>query len=186
VYFNKSELQNPIIPYLPILFASIGCLLILKSFSEKRRVNYAWFLVTLGHLWTTLAIAVNDLVPLEQIAINLSGVLVSAVIGALVLIRIGKREKNTDLSMFYGHSYEYPRLDLVFLLACLGMTGFPITPMFLGEDLLFSHIHKNQVLLASIVSLSFIVDGLSIIRIYARIFMGPHIKTYHDIAFRSS
>lgn len=186
VYFHKQELHYRIIPYLPVIFAAIGCLLILKSFSEKHRVYYAWFLVTLGHIWTTLAIAVNDIVPLDQIALNLSGVLLSATIGALVLWRIGTREKYTDLSRFYGHSYEYPRLDLVFLLACLGMTGFPITPMFLGEDLLFSHIYKNQVVLAFIVSLSFVVDGLSIIRIYARLFMGPHIKTYHDIAFRSA
>lgn len=186
VYFNKASLQNPIIPYLPVIFATIGCLLMLKSFSEKHRVYYAWFLVTLGHLWTSLAIAVNDSVPLDQVAINLSGVLISAAVGGVILIRISGKEKYTDLSKFYGHSYEYPRLDLVFLLACLGMTGFPITPMFLGEDLLFSHIHQNQLILAAIVSLSFVVDGLSIIRIYARIFMGPHVKTYHDIAFRSA
>jgi formate hydrogenlyase subunit 3/multisubunit Na+/H+ antiporter MnhD subunit len=70
--------------------------------------------------------------------------------------------------------------------ACLGVTGFPITPTFIGEDLLFSHIHSHQSVLAFFVSLSFIVDGLSIIRVFARVFLGPHIKTYHEVAYKSS
>jgi formate hydrogenlyase subunit 3/multisubunit Na+/H+ antiporter MnhD subunit len=66
------------------------------------------------------------------------------------------------------------------------MTGFPISPAFIGEDLLYTHIHSDQVVLAFLVSLSFVVDGLSIIRIFARVFYGPHIKNYHEIAYRSS
>ena len=74
----------------------------------------------------------------------------------------------------------------MFLLACLGLTGFPISPTFIGEDLIFSHIHENQWLLAACVALSFVLDGLATIRIYARVFLGPHNKTYHEIAYRSS
>ena len=36
------------------------------------------------------------------------------------------------------------------------------------------------------ISLSFIIDGLSIIRIYARVFLGPHVKSQYDMAYRSS
>jgi formate hydrogenlyase subunit 3/multisubunit Na+/H+ antiporter MnhD subunit len=98
-----------------------------------------------------------------------------------------KKEHNRiDLDRFHGHAYEYPRMALLFLLACLGITGFPISPTFLGEDLIFSHIHEDQLGLASIVSLAFIIDGLSAIRIYARLFLGPHVKTYHEVAYRSS
>jgi formate hydrogenlyase subunit 3/multisubunit Na+/H+ antiporter MnhD subunit len=74
----------------------------------------------------------------------------------------------------------------VFLIACLGLTGFPITPTFLGEDLIFSHIHSDQYLLASFTALSFVVDGLSIIRIFARVFLGPHSKSPTEMAYRSS
>jgi len=28
--------------------------------------------------------------------------------------------------------------------------------------------------------------GLSVVRMYSRIFLGPHIKTYHDIPGRNS
>jgi formate hydrogenlyase subunit 3/multisubunit Na+/H+ antiporter MnhD subunit len=77
-------------------------------------------------------------------------------------------------------------MALVFLLACLGLAGFPITPSFVGEDLIFSHIHEEQFVLAFFIALSFIVDGLAIIRIYGRVFLGPHVKSIYEMAYRSS
>jgi formate hydrogenlyase subunit 3/multisubunit Na+/H+ antiporter MnhD subunit len=82
--------------------------------------------------------------------------------------------------------YEHPKITAVFLLACLGLAGFPITPTFIGEDLLFSHIEEHQFALAALASLSFIIDGIALIRIYSRVFLGPHYKTYHEVAKRSS
>jgi formate hydrogenlyase subunit 3/multisubunit Na+/H+ antiporter MnhD subunit len=71
-------------------------------------------------------------------------------------------------------------------MACLGVSGFPISPTFIGEDLIFTHIHADQVLLAFVISISFIVDGLALIRLYARLFMGPHAKSVYEMAYRSS
>jgi formate hydrogenlyase subunit 3/multisubunit Na+/H+ antiporter MnhD subunit len=71
-------------------------------------------------------------------------------------------------------------------LASLGISGFPITTAFLGEDLLFSHIKQDQLGLAVLFALSFVVDGLAAVRIFARIFFGPHVKNYHEVAYRSS
>jgi len=56
----------------------------------------------------------------------------------------------------------------------------------LGEDLLFAHIGEDQLGLAVLFSLSFVIDGLAALRIFARIFFGPHVKTYHEVAYRSS
>ncbi len=50
------------------------------------------------------------------------------------------------------------------------MTGFPITQTFLGEDLMFTHLQTNEPLLASIIALTLIIDGLVIVRIYSRLF----------------
>jgi formate hydrogenlyase subunit 3/multisubunit Na+/H+ antiporter MnhD subunit len=91
-----------------------------------------------------------------------------------------------SLDRFYGHVYEHPRIASVFLLACLGISGFPITPTFIGEDLIISHIEENQILLAFLIAMSLIINGLASIRMYARIFLGPHVKTYHETAKRSS
>jgi formate hydrogenlyase subunit 3/multisubunit Na+/H+ antiporter MnhD subunit len=82
--------------------------------------------------------------------------------------------------------YEHPKIAFTFLLGCLGIAGFPISPTFLGEDLIFTHIHAYQYGLAFLVALSFILNGLALIRIYARVFLGPHVKSMYEMAYRSS
>jgi formate hydrogenlyase subunit 3/multisubunit Na+/H+ antiporter MnhD subunit len=101
-------------------------------------------------------------------------------------MRLRYLEGNIGLNQFHGYSYEHPKIALLFLIACLGASGFPITPTFIGEDLIFTHIHEDQPMLAIFVSLSFIIDGLAIIRIYARIFLGPHVKSIYEMGYRSS
>jgi len=95
-------------------------------------------------------------------------------------------DNDIELNKFHGYTYEKPTIAFVFLLCCLSLLGFPFTPTFLGIGLLFTHIHKGQVLLIILTALSFIFIELSILRLYARIFPGPRKKNYHPIAFRSS
>jgi hypothetical protein len=66
------------------------------------------------------------------------------------------------------------------------MFGFPITSAFLGLELIYGYIHLDQVVLVSLVSLGLVINSLSVIRMYARIFLGPHVKTYHEAARKSS
>jgi formate hydrogenlyase subunit 3/multisubunit Na+/H+ antiporter MnhD subunit len=132
-----------------------------------------------------MAISFNEHFDKTHILLYLSGVIISGIIGYLCIQRLRKLEKWVSLDKFYGHSYEHPKITIIFFIACLGLSGFPITPTFIGIDLIFSHIKENQVLLAFFVALSFILNGLAVIRIYARIFLGPHVKKYHSIAKRS-
>jgi formate hydrogenlyase subunit 3/multisubunit Na+/H+ antiporter MnhD subunit len=140
----------------------------------------------MNHFWVALAVAFNESFSFDQVHFYLSGVFVSGVLGYVVLIWLKKHEGSIDLDQFHGHSHRHPKFGVIFLLACLGVSGFPITPAFVGEDLIFSHIHEDQPWLAMMVSLAFVIDGLAIIRMYARIFLGPHVKSIYDMAYRSS
>lgn len=184
--FYQEEIPNTLRQILPIIFAFIGLILSLKSFVKRHDVRFSWFLIFQNHLWIALAITFNAHFSYWDMVLFLSGVMVSAIVGYFVLHWLGKKESNMDLNRFQGHSYEYKKAAFIFLLACLGMAGFPITPTFVGEDLIFSHIEVNQVPLLVFVALSFIINGLGLIRLFARIFMGPHIKTDHPIAGRSA
>jgi formate hydrogenlyase subunit 3/multisubunit Na+/H+ antiporter MnhD subunit len=113
-------------------------------------------------------------------------VLIAGTIGYLTILRMRKIETNINLTRFNGHVYSHPKLAMVFLLSCLALSGFPISPTFIGEDLVFSHIHANQYALAFFVSASFIMDGLAILRIYARVFLGPHVHSVYEMGYRSS
>ena len=171
---------------LSIVFSLFGLLLVLKAFTERRHARLAWLLIILNHFWVALAISFNEHFTASHIAIYLSGIAVAGVVGYFTLRRLKKLEGSIDLDRFHGHSYYHPRLAFIFLIACLCATGFPITPTFIGEDLIFSHIHEEQVVLAFFTALSFIVDGLAIVRIYARVFLGPHSKSVYEMAYRSS
>lgn len=182
----QAEIPISIIKLLPLLFSSIGLILVLKAFTERKSARLTWILVVLNHFWIALAVSFNEMFNLEENVIYLSGVVVAGGIGYLALSRLARIEGGIRLDAFQGHIYEHPKIAFVFLLACLGLAGFPITTTFLGEDLILSHIHGDQIWLAACVSLSLIVDGLALIRLYARIFLGPHVKTYHEKAHRSS
>ncbi|MEQ8360134.1 MAG: proton-conducting transporter membrane subunit [Cytophagales bacterium] len=170
----------------PNVLALIALVLSLRSFVERKSPEYSFSLVAFSHFWIALAISFNEHFNLSHTLIYLSGVVLSLLIGLAALKRLRKSEINIDLNGYYGHIYEYKWLAFIFLLAALGLAGFPITPTFLGEDLIFSHIHENQIFLTLLVALSAIFIGLSTVRIYIRLFLGPHIKSYHPVAHRSS
>lgn len=172
--------------YLPLIYGFLGLLMVIKAFTERNSVRLSWSLIITNHLSIALAISFNEHFDVSHHIWYLSGVIISGIVGYLCIQRLRKLESWVSLDQFYGHAYEHPKIALVFLLACLGVAGFPITPTFIGEDLIFSHIHQNQLLLAAFIALSLIINGLAAIRIYARIFLGPHIKTYHGVAKRSS
>lgn len=184
--YTKAYIPNTLHNFLPSVFALTGLMMVLKAFSETKDVTMSWVMIMMNHFWVALAVSFNEDFKYSQVHLYLSGIVVAGIIGLLALRRIKSFEHQLDLSKFHGHVYEHPKTALVFLLACLGLTGFPISPTFIGEDLIFSHIHHNQYVLAIIISIGFIIDGLALIRIYGRIFLGPHIKTYHETPYKSS
>jgi len=184
--YNKPLISPVIQNYLPLFFSLVSLIMVLKSFVERRQAVLSWILDIMSHFWIALAIAFNEQFKFEQVHLYLSGIAVSGILGLACLRWLQFHEDEIALDKFQGHSYQHPKIALVFLIACLGVSGFPISPTFIGEDLIFTHIHADQAMLAAVISISFIVDGLSIMRIYARIFMGPHVKSIYEMAYRSS
>jgi NADH:ubiquinone oxidoreductase subunit 5 (subunit L)/multisubunit Na+/H+ antiporter MnhA subunit len=185
-YKFKVDLPQQLISVLPEVFAFIGLVFVFKSFSERKSPFLAWILIVLNHFWIALAIVFNDKVSVNEIAFYLAGIILAGGIGYVALLQLKKIEMRILISQYLGHVYEHPKFAFLFLLATLGITGFPITSTFIGEDLIFSHIDSNQVVLAFFVASSFVVSGIAGIRIYARLFLGPHVKTYHELPYKSS
>jgi len=184
--YHKETLSPGLIHTLPIIFSLLGLISVLKSFTERTHARMSWNLVIMNHFWVALAVAFNENFSFDEIHLYLIGVAISGLVGYVILVKMKKQESTVDLNQFHGYSWKHPKYGMIFLLACLGASGFPITPTFIGEDLIFSHIHEDQVLLAASVALSLIIDGLAIIRIYARVFLGPHVKSIYEMAYRSS
>ncbi|MBI2471474.1 MAG: hypothetical protein HYV59_09565 [Planctomycetes bacterium] len=185
IYFREL-LPEPVEKSLPYLFCSIALIMVLKSFAERKMARLSWMLVMMHHFWIALSISVNERFYFNEDRLYLSGIVVAGIVGFFCLRWLRIHEGSIDMDQFHGHSYRHPKFAFVFLLACLGVSGFPISPTFVGEDLIFIHIREDQVILAIMVSLSYVIDGLSLIRMYARVFLGPHSKSVYEMAYRSS
>ena len=185
LYFSD-KIDDEIKHYLPLFFSLFGFLIAIKAFSERDSVRKSWTLILFNHFAIAIAISFNEHFDWMHHVWYLSGVIVSWFLGLMIINYLRKREVWISLNQFHGHSFEHPKAAFLFLLCCLGFAGFPITPTFIGEDLIFSHIHYHQVSLALFTALSLIINGLATIRIYARVFLGPHVKNYHEVAKRSS
>lgn len=125
-------------------------------------------------------------VELAHILMYTSGISIALIVGLICLRLLQNRGINLNLNWYQGHCYEFPRISFLFFLSCLGLIGFPITTTFLGIELFYSYIQNDEILFLALVSLGLLVNSLSLIRMYSRIFLGPHIKTYHEIARKSS
>lgn len=190
VYTNlfPANIPSSLFNFLPLLFSFLGLILNLKAFTERGDAIWAWFSVIAGQLFITLSIALlNENFGQNHILIYLSGSVGSAFVGYLCLKRLKRIDiHDIDLDQYHGHTYEHPKIGFLFLICCLGIVGLPFTPTFIGIDLLFNHIHKQEEILIVFTSLSFIFIELSVVRIYSRVFLGQHKKPYHAIAYRSS
>jgi NADH:ubiquinone oxidoreductase subunit 5 (subunit L)/multisubunit Na+/H+ antiporter MnhA subunit len=185
--FLQHLIPSYIIPYLPVLFSILGLGMVLKAFSERSSPLLCWLLIIMYHSWIALAVAFNEQFGAKDVAMYLSGVGFMGILGFIGLRRLQREEEPYfSLDRYFGHIYEHPRFGMVVLLACLGVMGFPITPTFIGEDLVFSHIREEQFLLAFFNALGFVIGGIAAIRLYARLFLGSHVKTYHAVPYKSA
>ena len=173
-------------PYLvSSIILGIAFFYILRIFTERKRVLYAWYKIACFHLFIVCAMSITG-VPLLNLSFYIGGITLSFVVGHIAMNKIRKEEGMVSLHGYQGHCYEYPMTEFFFFLSCLGLMGFPITSAFIGMELLLSGVTAYQPVLLVLLLLSFLVNGLAMIRIYARIFLGPHVKTYHTSARKSS
>ncbi|HMQ46480.1 MAG TPA: proton-conducting transporter membrane subunit [Saprospiraceae bacterium] len=184
--YHQETLPHKLVRFLPELFASLGLVLILKSFVERESAKRSWLYVLLSQLVISLSFGYNEAFDYSQIFIYLSGIMVAGTIGLWAIARLQQQREDVSLHAFHGHAYEHPRLAFIFAIACLSLAGFPITPTFIGEDIMMAHIHQNQFPLLLLLVLNLILDGLVVFRLYSRLFLGRHKKGYHEIAYRAS
>ena len=168
------------------ILPSMPSVLVLRSFAERKNALHAFGLVVMNHFWLALAISFNDFIDINDLSIYMAGVIPAGILGWSILYYMKQKKLTVDLLRFQGQSVSFPVLNILFLVAILGVSGFPITSTFIGEDVFFSHIQSTQYVLATLMALCLIIDGIALIRIYARLFMGPAPKNVNEIPYRSS
>lgn len=187
IKYSAIEVSSKVSYFITIFYAFVGLVMVMKSFAERNDPRLSVVMVLSNHLFMALGISFNEHFGNEHVFIYLMGIVPSALIALLLLHYIkGKEPLHFGLNTYYGHVHEYKTTAFLFLLAILGLMGFPITPSFIGEDLIFSHIHEDQFLLAFFFASSYIISGIALVRVYARLFLGNHVKTTQSTAIKSA
>jgi len=172
---------------LPFVLMGIALAVILFAFTYRQSALKAWIYLFTAHLFIIAAVLVNAThINLVEIIFYLSGVLLAFFLGYYCLQKIKAIDNDISLNRFHGYVYEQEATGFLFLLSAMGMLGFPLTAAFIGIDVLFTYVHSDQMVLIILMALCFIFIELSAFRILLRIFLGPHKKLNHPVAFRSS
>ena len=171
----------------PVLLLCLALLVILFAFSSRESALRAWWYLLIGHLLIAGAVLHNgDSIKTIEIIFYGSGILAAWILGHYCLRYVRSIDQDISLNSFHGYVYETENTGLLFLVAAIGMLGFPVTAAFIGIDVLFTYVHHDQWPQLILLALCFIFIELSAFRILLRIFLGPHKKLDHPVAFRSS
>ena len=172
---------------LPLILLAIALVIILFAFSSRRSALIVWVYLLIGHLFIIAGVLFNARNVRDiEIVFYVSGILLAFLLGYYCLHRVKSIDNDISLNYYHGYVYEKQTTGLWFLIAAVGMLGFPITAAFVGIDVLFTYVHDYQFILIVLMALCFIFIELASLRILLRIFFGPHKKLYHPIAYRSS
>ena len=172
---------------LPVVLMSTALAVILFSFAYRQSALRAWVYLLTAHLFIIAAVLFNaEHINGVEIIFYASGVILAFFLGYYCLHKIKAVDNDISLNRFHGYVYEQNTTGFLFLVAAMGMLGFPLTAAFIGIDVLFTYIHSNQFVLITLMALCFIFIELTAFRILLRIFFGPHKKLNHPVAFRSS
>jgi formate hydrogenlyase subunit 3/multisubunit Na+/H+ antiporter MnhD subunit len=159
-----------------IMAIPISVLMVLTSlsaFSQKHSPFSVWNAVTLSSILAGVAIWFLNPGAWFDVVIFASGIIPAWLLGMVVLFKMLKNDNFADSPFAYRALAETnPKLSLLLFLSFLGLVGFPISPAFLGEDLLLSHASSHDPWFALPITIAFVINGIAAAKVFQRLCMG--------------
>ncbi|MGJ0428158.1 proton-conducting transporter transmembrane domain-containing protein [Methylobacter sp.] len=145
----------------------------LSAFSQKHSPFKVWNAIGLSSILAGVAVWFLNPAASSDILLFASGIVPAWILGLVVLYRLLKHENFAESPFAYRAMAEtQPKLALLLFLSFLGLVGFPISPAFLGEDLLLSHASSHGPWFALPITIAFVINGIAAARVYQRLCMG--------------
>jgi NADH:ubiquinone oxidoreductase subunit 4 (subunit M) len=159
--------------YLSIPISVLMVLASLSAFSQKHSPFAVWNAIALSSILAGVAVWFLNSDAWNDVLIFASGIIPAWVLGLIVLGKLLKNENFAATPFVYRAMAEtQPTLSLLLFLSFLGLVGFPISPAFLGEDLLLSHASNHAPWFALPITIAFVINGIAAARVFQRLCMG--------------
>lgn len=159
--------------YLAIPIAILMVLASLSAFSQKHSPFSVWNAIGLSSILAGVAVWFLNPAAWFDVVIFASGIIPAWILGIVVLAKLLKNDNFAESPFAYRAMAEtQPKLSLLLFLSFLGLVGFPISPAFLGEDLLLSHASNHAPWFALPITIAFVINGIAAARVFQRLCMG--------------
>lgn len=166
--------------------AFIGIIFYIRAYATKSPAGTCWNLIMLGHLFAALFLDLASTAGPEYPVMYGLGVGAAFVAGHICLRYLKKKGQSTTLKRYHGSIYAFKKLGHVFFIICLLFMAFPISPSFLAQDVLLSSIPHSHISQVALFCVMYLLSGVSIMRLYTKVFFGPHKSSFHEIAYKAS
>ncbi|MGJ0515282.1 MAG: proton-conducting transporter transmembrane domain-containing protein [Methylomicrobium sp.] len=158
--------------------ASISMVLAtLSGFSQKHSHFRTWNDIALSYFFACVAVWFMVNSAWDDAVLFLTGIIPAWLLGiaALSLLLKSENYKNSPFA-YLAMAETKPKLSLLLFISFLGLVGFPITPAFIGEDLLLYHASSQHPWFAALIAFSFVVNGIAAARIFLKLCMGRPVE----------
>lgn len=173
-------------PAISTAAAIVSIVFYVRAYTTKNSARTCWNLIMLGNLFGALFLSVAAGTDWKYLAMYSAGVVIAFIAGHACLRYLEKSGESTTLRGYHGAIFTFKELGHIFFIICLFFMAFPISPSFLAQDILLSHIPRDHALQILLFCFSYILVGVSVMRLYTKVFFGPHETSYHEKAYRSS
>ncbi len=157
-----------------------------RAYASKRSARVCWNLILLGHLFGMLFLASTTVWQWKYVGMYGIGVLAAFFAGHACLWYLETRGESNGLRDYQGAVFAFPKVGQFFFIVTLLFMAFPISPSFLAQDVLLSSIPLKHAFEVALFGVSYVLVGVSCMRLYAKVFFGSHKTSYHEVAFKSS
>jgi NADH:ubiquinone oxidoreductase subunit 5 (subunit L)/multisubunit Na+/H+ antiporter MnhA subunit len=168
------------------IMAIISIVFYIRAYATKNSARICWNLIMLGHLFGALFLGLASEGSWKYLGIYGVGIGVTFIIGHICLWHLGAKDRPNTLRDYRGSMYVFPKLGQLFFIVSLLFMAFPISPSFLAQDILLSSIPGDHAFQIILFCFSYLLVGVSIMRLYTKVFFGPHKTSYHEVAYKSS
>ena len=168
------------------IMAVVSIAFYIRAYATKNSARICWNLILLGNLFGALFLHLAAHENWQHMTIYNGGILIAFAIGHICLWYLESKRESTALGEYHGAIYRFNTAGHLFFVICLLFMAFPISPLFLAQETLVSQIPVKHVFQIALFCLSYLLAGVSIMRLYTKVFFGPHKTSYHEIAYKSS
>ncbi len=153
----------------------------LSAFAQRNHPTRVWNAVALSSILAGIAVLFINPSAKFDVIMLLTGILPAWLLGIIVMMNLPKGQyPDQSLFAYQALAETHPKQALLLFISFLGMIGFPISPAFLGEDLLLSHATSHDPWFALPITVAFLINGISGALVFQKLCMGRPTELYSE------